>query len=214
MGLVALTLFYSAISIAYPRIIGYIIDAIQHGLTDPAHFVISTLWNLVLLLVGPGSSVRCPRTFRPLAYMISGARFLWGTRNMVFRSVLDQGFTFTNRYPSGDVQERLDQDLNDVAQFSAMGIFWPMTSVLTMAFALVILIRMKLAADRCHPGADRCQLLRLPPDRTPRGQVVAGMAREDVGDQQLPRILVLRYPAGQGLHDGRAQRRAPAQDPE
>jgi ATP-binding cassette, subfamily B, multidrug efflux pump len=142
IGLVALTLFYTAISIAYPRIIGYIIDAIQHGLTDPAQFVISTLWNLVLLLVAARVLGALAEDFRPLAYMISGARFLWRTRNMVFRSVLDQGFTFTNRYPSGDVQERLDQDLNDVAQFSAMGIFWPMTSVLTMTFALVILLRM------------------------------------------------------------------------
>jgi ATP-binding cassette subfamily B multidrug efflux pump len=142
IGLVALTLFYSAISIAYPRIIGYIIDAIQQGLTDPAHFVISTLRNLVLLLVGARVIGALSEDFRPLAYMIEGARFLWRTRNLVFRSVLDQGFSFSNRYPSGDVQQRLDQDLNDVAQFSAFGIFWPMTSVLTMAFALVILIRM------------------------------------------------------------------------
>ncbi len=142
LGLAALTLFYSAISIAYPRIIGYIIDAVQHGLADPAHFIMSTLWNLVLLLVGARVIGALSEDFRPLFYMISGARFLWRTRNLVFRSVLDQGFTFTNRYPSGDVQERLDQDLNDVAQFCAFGIFWPMTSVLTMAFALVILIRM------------------------------------------------------------------------
>jgi len=142
IGLTALTLFYAAIAIAYPRIIGYIIDAIQHGLADPAHFVISTLWNLVLLLVMARVAGALAEDFRPLAYMLSGARFLWRTRNLVFRSVLDQGFTFTNRYPSGDVQERLDQDLNDVAQFSAGGIFWPMTSVLTMAFTLVILIRM------------------------------------------------------------------------
>ena len=142
IGLTALTLFYSAISIAYPRIIGYIVDAIQHGLTDPAHFVISTLWNLVLLLVAARVAGALAEDFRPLAYMIEGARFLWRTRNQVFRATLDQGFSFTNRYPSGDVQERLDQDLNDVAQFSAFGIFWPMTSVLTMAFALVILIRM------------------------------------------------------------------------
>ncbi|MCX6840820.1 MAG: hypothetical protein NTX53_00765, partial [candidate division WOR-3 bacterium] len=104
-GLVALTLFYSAISIAYPRIIGYIIDAIQHGLTDPAHFVISTLWNLVLLLVAARVLGALSEDFRPLAYMISGARFLWRTRNLVFRSVLDQGFSFSNRYPSGDVQQ-------------------------------------------------------------------------------------------------------------
>jgi ATP-binding cassette subfamily B protein len=142
MGLVALTLFYSAIAIAYPRIIGYIIDAIQQGLTDPAHFVISTLRNLVLLLVGARVVGALSEDFRPLAYMISSARFMVRTRNMVFRSVLDQGFTFTNRFPSGDVQQRLDQDLTDVAQFTAFGIFWPMTSVLTMAFALVILIRM------------------------------------------------------------------------
>jgi ATP-binding cassette subfamily B protein len=141
-GLVALTLFYSAISIAYPRIIGYIIDAIQQGLTDPAHFVIGTLRNLVWLLVGARVVGALSEDFRPLAYMIEGARFLWRTRNLVFRSVLDQGFSFSNRYPSGDVQQRLDQDLNDVAQFSAFGIFWPMTSVLTMAFALVILVRM------------------------------------------------------------------------
>ena len=142
IGLTALTLFYSAIAIAYPRIIGYIIDAIQQGLTDPAHFVISTLWNLVLLLVAARVLGALSEDFRPLAYMVSSARFMMRTRNYVFRSVLDQGFTFTNRYPSGDVQERLDQDLTDVAQFCAFGIFWPMTSVLTMSFALVILIRM------------------------------------------------------------------------
>jgi ATP-binding cassette subfamily B multidrug efflux pump len=141
-GLVALTLFYAAVSIVYPRIIGYIVDAIQHGLTDPAHFVASTLRNLVLLLVAARVTGALSEDLRPLAYMISSARFLWRTRNQVFRSVLDQGFTFTNRYPSGDVQERLDQDLNDVAQFASGGIFWPMTSVLTMAFTLVILIRM------------------------------------------------------------------------
>jgi ATP-binding cassette subfamily B protein len=144
IGLTTLTLFYCAISIAYPRIIGYIVDAIQHGLSDPAHFVISTLRNLVLLLVATRVVGALSEDFRPLAYMISGARFLWRTRNQVFRSVLDQGFSFTNRFPSGDVQERLDQDLNDVAQFTAFGIFWPLTSVLTMAFAIVILVRMNL----------------------------------------------------------------------
>jgi len=142
IGLTGLTLFYAAVSIAYPRIIGYIIDAIQHGLTDPASFVIGTLGNLVLLLVLARVAGALAEDLRPLAYMLSGARFLWRTRNLVFRSVLDQGFTFTNRFPSGDVQERLDQDLTDVSQFSAGGIFWPMTSVLTMTFALVILIRM------------------------------------------------------------------------
>jgi len=109
IGLVALTLFYSAISIAYPRIIGYIIDAIQQGLADPAHFVMSTLGNLVLLLVGARVVGALSEDFRPLAYMIQSARFMMRTRNYVFRSVLDQGFSFTNRYPSGDVQERLDQ---------------------------------------------------------------------------------------------------------
>jgi ATP-binding cassette subfamily B multidrug efflux pump len=142
IGLTLLTLFYSAVAIAYPRIIGYIIDAIQHGLADPAHFVLSTLRNLVLLLVLARVAGALAEDLRPLAYWLSAARFLWRTRNLVFRSVLDQGFTFTNRFPSGDVQERLDQDLTDVAQFSAGGIFWPMTSVLTMVFALIILIQM------------------------------------------------------------------------
>jgi len=142
IGLTALTLFYSAVAIAYPRIIGYIVDAIQQGLNDPAHFVLSTLRNLVLLLVMARIAGALAEDLRPFAYMVSAARFLWRARNQVFRSVLDQGFTFTNRFPSGDVQERLDQDLTDVAQFSAGGIFWPMTSVLTMTFALVVLIRM------------------------------------------------------------------------
>jgi ATP-binding cassette subfamily B multidrug efflux pump len=142
IGLTVFTLFYAAISIAYPRIIGYIIDAIQQGLSDPAQFIIGTLRNLVLLLVGARVIGALAEDFRPLAYMLSNARFLWRTRNQVFRSVLDQGFTFSNRFPSGDVQERLDQDLTDVAQFSAFGIFWPMTSVLTMAFTLVVLVRM------------------------------------------------------------------------
>ncbi len=142
IGLTLLTLFYAAVAIAYPRIIGYTIDAIQRGLADPAHFVLSTLRNFVLLLVMARIAGALAEDLRPLAYMLSGARFLWRTRNLVFRAVLNQGFTFTNRFPSGDVQERLDQDLTDVSQFAAGGIFWPMTSVLTMAFALVILLRM------------------------------------------------------------------------
>jgi ATP-binding cassette subfamily B multidrug efflux pump len=142
IGLTALTVFYAAVSIVYPRIIGYTIDAIQHGLTDPAHFAMSTLRNLVSLLVMARIAGAVTEDLRPLANQLSAALFLWRTRNHVFRSVLDQGFTFTNRFPSGDVQERLDQDLSDVAMFSAGGIFWPMSSILLMAFTLVVLIRM------------------------------------------------------------------------
>jgi ATP-binding cassette subfamily B protein len=141
-GLTALTLAHAALSIAYPRMLGYIIDAIQKGLSDPEHFVPEVLRNLVLLLLAVRSVTAVVEDARPLANMIAAARFLWRTRNLVFRNLLDQGFSFTNRFPSGDVQERLDQDLNDVSIFSSWGIFGPMTSVLTLLFTLIILLRM------------------------------------------------------------------------
>ena len=142
VGLTLLTFAYSAISIAYPRVLGYIIDAIQAGLADPASFAMATLRNLVLVLLAVRSAGALTEDFRPLANVFAAELFLWRTRNYVFRRILDLGFGFTNRFPSGDVQERLDQDLMDASRFSSMGIFWPMTSVLTLAFTLVVLVRM------------------------------------------------------------------------
>jgi ATP-binding cassette subfamily B protein len=52
------------------------------------------------------------------------------------------GTSFSNRFPSGDVIERLDQDLGELSWFACSGIFRPIEGIFTIIFALIILIKL------------------------------------------------------------------------
>jgi ATP-binding cassette subfamily B protein len=67
---------------------------------------------------------------------------MWHTRNNVFAQILNKGHRFTNRFPSGDVIERLDHDLNDLSWFACSGIFRPIEGIFTIIIALIILIKL------------------------------------------------------------------------
>lgn len=139
-----LALVNVALVLAYPRLLGHIVDAIQAGLTRPESFSASSLLWYVGALLALGLAGAFLGGWQPVQWVRSGERFRRHTRTAVFRKVLDKGFGFANRFPSGDVLQRLDSDLADVAHFSSTGIFWPASSVVTLAAALVILARMNL----------------------------------------------------------------------
>jgi len=141
-GIVAFTAVSVAISLAFPYILRYIVDGIQAGLKNAADFEPRELFRLVGILLGFGVLRSVISVALPYTRGRSNEVFMWKTRNLVFRRVLDMGHSFTNKFPSGDVMERLDHDLNDLSWFACSGVFRPVEAIFTLLFALVLLLRM------------------------------------------------------------------------
>jgi ATP-binding cassette subfamily B protein len=76
-------------------------------------------------------------------------QFAYKIRNQIYYSLLKKGVTFLNKYPSGDVIERLSEDLNDYAWFACSGIFRPFEGIFTIIIALIILLKMNLLLTIC-----------------------------------------------------------------
>jgi ATP-binding cassette subfamily B protein len=142
VGMVLLTLAGSATTVAYPRILGLLVDVVVNGLKDPANFAPGRLVSFTALMLGAGGVSSVLGNLLPVLAFNTGQLFNWRCRTNIFRRVLLMGSRFINTYPTGDVIERLDQDLGDVGWFSGWGIFWPMMSVVTLLFVLVMLIQM------------------------------------------------------------------------
>jgi ATP-binding cassette subfamily B protein len=141
-GIVAFTTVSVAISLAFPYILRYIVDGIQAGLKNAASFKPRELFTYVGILLGFGVLRSTVSVALPYTRGRSNELFMWKTRNLVFRRVLDMGHSFTNKFPSGDVMERLDQDLGDLSWFACSGVFRPVEAIITLLFALVLLLRM------------------------------------------------------------------------
>jgi len=139
--LVVIVLF-TAVSVAIALVFPYILRLIVNGIQD--HFPARTLLTYVGILFGFGLLRAFVSVSLPFYRGRTNEYFMWRIRNQVFRRVLDMGHSFTNRFPSGDVMERLDHDLNDLSWFACSGVFRPVEAVFTLAFALIILIRMNV----------------------------------------------------------------------
>jgi len=142
VGIVAFTAVSVAISLAFPYILRYIVDGIQAGLKNAESFKPRELFTYVGVLLGFGVLRSVISVALPYTRGRSNEVFMWKTRNLVFRRVLDMGHSFTNKLPSGDVMERLDQDLGDLSWFACSGLFRPVEAVFTLLFAMIILLRM------------------------------------------------------------------------
>ncbi|MEO0108319.1 MAG: ABC transporter ATP-binding protein [candidate division WOR-3 bacterium] len=147
--IVLLTAFGVAVSLAFPYILRLIVDTVQLGLERSAEPNPGSLFRYIVLLLGLGLLRSAVSVSLPYVRGRSNEVFMWRTRNRVFRSILDKGHSFTTRFPSGDVMERLDHDLHDLSWFACSGIFRPVEALFTLAFALVILLRMNWQLTLC-----------------------------------------------------------------
>ncbi len=134
--LVAGTAVTTAVSLAFPYILRYIIDGIKRGVSEPE------LLRLVLLLVGFGLVRAIAEVVLPWNRGRTNERYQWSVRHRVFRRVLDMGHSFTNRFPTGDVMERLDHDLEELSWFACSGIFRTLAAAFTVVFALAVMLSM------------------------------------------------------------------------
>jgi ATP-binding cassette, subfamily B, multidrug efflux pump len=124
------------ISLSFPYILKLIVDGIKN------HLQPSRIIRYVIILLGFGILRSGASVFLPFLRGRINEIFQWVTRSSVFQHILHMGTSFSNRFPSGDVIERLDQDLGELSWFACSGIFRPIEGIFTIIFALIILIKL------------------------------------------------------------------------
>ncbi|MEN9979441.1 MAG: ABC transporter ATP-binding protein [candidate division WOR-3 bacterium] len=134
--LVVLTAFASAVAVAFPYLLRLIIDGIKSEITS------RKLLTYVLILSGFGLARAVADVLLPFLRGRTNERFQWEVRSGVFSRLLYYDYRFTNRFPSGDVMERLDHDLQELSWFACSGIFRFAAGAMLALFTLVMLLRM------------------------------------------------------------------------
>ncbi|OYD16272.1 hypothetical protein CH330_03315 [candidate division WOR-3 bacterium JGI_Cruoil_03_51_56] len=136
VALVLATVVATALSLAFPYILRFIIDGIKQQIP------VSRLLHYVLLLVGFGLLRAVAEVVLPYNRAKVNMRYQWDVRSRVFRRTLDLGHSFTNKFPTGDVMERLDHDMEELSWFAGSGIFRGMAAVFTVILGLGIMVSM------------------------------------------------------------------------
>jgi ABC-type multidrug transport system fused ATPase/permease subunit len=133
--LVIFTIVYTFLVLLFPFILKDIIDGIK------TEFSAKQLLNGIIVLGIVGLLRSSAGVFLPYTRGRTNEIFNLKERNNVFKSVLTKGHSFFNRFPAGDVLERMDLDLNELSWFACSGIFRPLEGILTIAFAIYFLSR-------------------------------------------------------------------------
>jgi len=136
VGLVLAMLAATGLTLAFPHLLRLIIDGIKRGISRPE------LVRYVVALVGLGLLRVVGEVMLPFTRGRINELYQWRVRSGVFRRVLDMGHSFTNKYPTGDVMERLDHDMNELSFFACSVIFRFVGAVLMVIFTLAVMLRM------------------------------------------------------------------------
>ncbi len=136
ISIIVVTAIGTGISLSFPYLLKLLIDGIRTQLA------ISKLLTYVGILLGLGILRSFVSIGLPYIRGRTNELFNWNIRSLVFRHILNLGHSFTNKFPSGDVIERLDQDLAELSWFACSGIFRPIEGIFTIIIALIILIRL------------------------------------------------------------------------
>ncbi len=134
--IVLATALGTVVSLSFPYLLKLIIDGIKTNLAA------DKLLRYVLILAGLGILRSLVSVYLPFLRGRTNEIFQWHTRTNLFRHILKMGTTFSNRFPSGDVIERMDQDLGELSWFACSGVFRPIEGIFTIIFALIILIKL------------------------------------------------------------------------
>ncbi|MEW6686341.1 MAG: ABC transporter ATP-binding protein [Candidatus Edwardsbacteria bacterium] len=133
--LIVFTMVTALINLSFPYLLKYIIDGVKEQLRP------QVLLRYVLLLFLFGLARSVVSVLLPFSRGMTNEKFQWTTRNAVFSKLLRMGHTFINRFPTGDVIERIDFDLHELSWFACSGIFRPIEAIFTLSFGLIILLK-------------------------------------------------------------------------
>ena len=125
-GLIAGTIAVTAISMVFPYLLRMIIDGIKRGITQPQ------LVRYVLFLVGFGFLRVVGEVLLPFSRGRINELYAWKVRTDVFRRVLNMGHTFTSKFPTGDVMERLVAQARREQATAREQVGWLMRGILAL----------------------------------------------------------------------------------
>lgn len=131
--LICFTLVSTVVVLLFPYILKDIIDGIKTG------FSRQNLLHYVLVLGALGVLRAFFSTLLPFSRGRMNEIFLIEERTSIFSKILKKGYSFTNRFPAGDVLQRFDHDLNELAWFACSGIFRPIVASITVLIALIFM---------------------------------------------------------------------------
>jgi len=133
--LVAFSFINTIIALIFPYILKDVIDGIK------INFARQDLLIFVLIIGGIGFLRAIFNSLLPFTRGRSNEMYLIDERTNIFSKILRKGHSFLNRFPVGDVLQRVDHDLNELAWFSCSGIFRPIEGIFALVIALFFLIK-------------------------------------------------------------------------
>jgi ATP-binding cassette subfamily B protein len=134
--LIILSLVSALVSLGFPYLLKLIIDSIKTQITTPSFF------NYIIFLAVLGFLRTGLEVTLPFVRGRTNEQFQQETRSRIYSHLVKLGFSFINKYSTGDIIERLDQDLSELSWFACSGIFRPIEGIFTITLVLVILIKL------------------------------------------------------------------------
>ena len=143
--LIFLTLLSSAVTIGYPLVFRYLIDALNKSLGAAVpEMADTTTWSLVGIIAAIGLA-------RSLAYLYPGFRAMLNAklemdiRQHYFSTIINKGYRFFQKFRTGDLVTRLTDDIGGfpkIAWFSCSGIFRAVESSSKFIFCMSFMLWM------------------------------------------------------------------------
>ncbi len=133
--LVTFSFINTVIGLIFPYLLKDVIDGIR------TNFARQDLIRFVLIIGGIGFVRAVFNSLLPYTRGRSNEMYLIDERTNIFSKLLRKGHSFLGRFPAGDILQRVDHDLNELAWFSCSGIFRPIEGIFTLVIALYFLIR-------------------------------------------------------------------------
>jgi len=143
--LALLTLLSSAVTLAFPRVLGYVIDAVKGMLEARTEELSSSdTWRLILVIAAIGLA-RSVSNLYPGTRAMLNARIEMDVRQTYFGKIIEKGYKFFNRFRTGDLVTRLTDDIGGfpkIAWFSCSGVFRAVESTSKFLFCLAFMLTM------------------------------------------------------------------------
>jgi ATP-binding cassette subfamily B multidrug efflux pump len=133
--LIVFSFINTVIALIFPYLLKDVIDGIQ------INFARRDLIRFVFIIGGIGVLRAVFNSLLPYTRGRSNEMYLIDERTNIFSKILRKGHSFLNRFPAGDILQRVDHDLNELAWFSCSGLFRPIEGIFTLVIALFFLIK-------------------------------------------------------------------------
>ncbi|UCG29409.1 MAG: ABC transporter ATP-binding protein [candidate division WOR-3 bacterium] len=133
--LIVFSFINTVIGLIFPYLLKDVIDGIK------TNFARQDLIRFVMIIGGIGFLRAVFNSLLPYTRGRSNEMYLIDERTNIFSKILRKGHSFLSRFPAGDILQRVDHDLNELAWFSCSGIFRPIEGIFTLVIALFFLIK-------------------------------------------------------------------------